>query len=283
MNHRIIRWGVALLVLTVTLCSFTVTASDSTAVDTAGTDMAVADSALNDGSASLAADSENATADTDSVSDGEPRSIPWELILSCLALAAAVAVFLLDRQAIKDAKHALDERINQRKTDIIQLEARLNSLDKALPGKIQAILEDQQETFMAEQERKAREMREELAAKEEELRRRQEEAEAASRPYQPKVYYAAYKDSIKGFAVEYLSDERKPNSTAVIRTCPDGKAEFSLVPDLNPTAFRSIIDACEIVKGSPESYSSIEVVEPGRLALDDDAWVIESKVKIACL
>ena len=83
--------------------------------------------------------------------------------------------------------------------------------------------------------------------------------------------------------MEYLSEDRRANSTAVITTRSDTEAEFALVSDLNPTAFRSIIDACEIVKGSPESYSCIELVEPGKLAREDDAWVVTSKVKIACV
>ena len=220
------------------------------------------------------------TASDDETVERTPLDIPWELVLSCLALAAAVAVFLLDRKAIKEAKHALDERINQRKTDFIQLEARLNSLEKAIPGKVQAILQDQQDAFMAEQERKVRAMQDELAAKEEDLRRQREAEEEASRP---KTYYAAYKESVKGFSVEFLSEEKKANSTAVINTTSKTEGKFSLVPDLNPTAFRSIIDACEVVKGSPENYSSIEIVEPGRVERDDDAWVVVSKVKIACL
>ncbi len=279
MKNNIFRRGIALLFLVMTCCvSFAqadTTKSKASAPDTSTVEEQKSPKA---GDAATKADAK--TAQESEPVEKVPVSIPWELILSCLALAAAAAVYMLDRKAIQEAKNALDERIDQRKTDIRQLETRLNNLDKALPGKVKSILEEQQDAFMAEQERKARALREELAAKEEELRRRQEAEEEASRP---KTYYAAYKESVKGFSVEFLSEEKKANSTAVINTKSKTEAEFSLVPDLNLTAFRSIIDACEVVKGSPENYSSIEVVEPGRLALDDDAWVVVSKVKIACL
>lgn len=279
MNNRIIRWGVALLLL-VTTCCVSFAQADSTQTNTSAQDTTAMTAQDSSNMNNAAAEADSDAAQEDEPVEKTPLNIPWELVLSCLALVAAVAVYLLDQKAIKEAKHALDERINQRKTDFIQLEARLNSLEKALPGKVQAILQDQQDAFMAEQERKVRAMQDELAAKEEDFRRQREAEEEAARP---KTYYAAYKESVKGFSVEFLSEERKANSTAVINTKSKTEAEFSLVPDLNPTAFRSIIGACEVVKGSPENYSSIEIVEPGRVERDDDAWVVVSKVKIACL
>ncbi|MBQ6763318.1 MAG: hypothetical protein IJP49_11265 [Bacteroidales bacterium] len=279
MNNRIIRWGVALLLL-VTMCCVSFAQADTTQTNTSAQDSTTVTAQDSSNMNNAAAEADSNTAQEDEPVEKTPLNIPWELVLSCLALVAAVAVYLLDQKAIKEAKHALDERINQRKTDYFQLEARLNSLEKALPGKVQAILQDQQDAFMAEQERKVRAMQDELAAKEEDFRRQREAEEEAARP---KTYYAAYKESVKGFSVEFLSEERKANSTAVINTKSKTEAEFSLVPDLNPTAFRSIIGACEVVKGSPENYSSIEIVEPGRVERDDDAWVVVSKVKIACL
>lgn len=272
----------AILVLSVAFCSFVAPdKSGDTSVDT--TVKTQSDSA-HSSTTSPKNDAANEPGQNVTATDEKPsRSIPLELILSVLALLAAVAVFLLDQKAIQREKRYLDDRIRQRKNEHLELENRLNKLEKAVPEKVRAVLQEQQDLFVAEQERKMQALREEAAAREEELRRQQEAAEAASRPYESKIYYASYKESVKGFAEDFLSEDKKANSTAVITTLSDDKAEFSLVSDINPMAFRSILDACEVVKGTPENYNTIEVVEPGRLEKDEDAWVVVSKVKIACV
>lgn len=273
------------LVLSVAFCSFT--APDKEEPDVKDTVMTTA----NQGSGSdVGANVKNteankqeneASADNDS---GEPsRSIPIDLILSGLALVAAVAVYLLGRKSLKSQERYLEGRIDHRKTEIQELDGRVGRIEKDIPGRVRAVLQEQQDLFMAEQERKMKAIQEEAAAREEEIRRQQEALEEASKPYVPKVFYATYKESVKGFALDFLTEDKKPKSTVVIKTLSDDKAEFSLVSDLTPTAFRGILDACEIVKGSQESYNVIKQIEPGELRLDDDAWVIVSKVKIACV
>ena len=274
-----------ILVLSVAFCSFAAPDNNETdAKDTAKTSVATPPSGS--GAADVrkveAADANKVRpADTN---EGKPsRSIPVDLILSVLALVAAVAVYVLGRQSLKSQKRYLEARIDQRKTEFLQLDGRVSRIEKDIPGRVRAVLQEQQDLFMAEQERKMQALREEAAAREEEIHRRQEALEEANKPYVPKIYYATYKESVKGFALDFLTEDKKPKSTVVIKTLSDDKAEFSLVSDLTPTAFRGILDACEIVRGSQESYNVIEQVEPGQLKLDDDAWVIVSKVKIACV
>lgn len=252
--------------------------------DTVKTDNAVQSSGSNEGDTMhLEADSTEIKEPVDVNKEKPSHSIPIDLILSGLALVAAVAVYLLGQKSLKAQKRYLEDRINQRKTEFFELDDHVNRIEKDIPGRVRAVLQEQQDLFMAEQERKMQAMREEAAAREEEIRRQQAALEEASKSYVPKTYYATYKESVKGFALDFLTEDKKPKSTVVIKTLSDDKAEFSLVSDLTPTAFRSILDACEIVKGSQESYNVIELVEPGQLKLDEDAWVIVSKVKIACV
>lgn len=269
-----------LLVLSVAFCSFTAPDDkDSDVKDTVITNTANQESV-----SGVGADVMNTAATEQNQNKGKSSSsIPIGLILSGLALVAAVAVYLLGQKSLKSQVRQLDKRISQRKTELLELEGRVSRIEKDIPGRVRAALQEQQDLFMAEQERKMKALQEEVAAQEEAIRRQQEALEDASKPYVPKVFYATYKESVKGFALDFLTEDKKPKSTVIIKTLSDEKAEFSLVSDLTPTAFRGILDACEIVKGSPESYSVIELVEPGQLKLDDDAWVIVSKVKIACV
>jgi len=274
-----------LLVLSVAFCSFAAPDNkESDGQDTAKAAVTQPSYSSDSSDVQHAAAAKAKKAQPANKKEGETtRSIPIDLILSGLALVAAVAAYLLGQKSLRSQRRYLDDRIDQRKAQLLELDGRVSRIEKDIPGRVRAVLQEQQDLFMAEQERKMQALREEAAAREEEIRRQQEALEEASKPYVSKTYYATYKESVKGFALDFLTEDKKPKSTVVIKTLSDDTAEFSLVSDLTPTAFRGILEACEIVKGSQESYNVIEQVEPGQLKLDDDAWVIVSKVKIACV
>ena len=216
------------------------------------------------------------------------KGLDLSLIVSLFAIVFTLTSFVI---ILRKQKALMKEVQHSQKKAEEKLLTQMTRLEGTLPNKIDEIIRLKQSIF-EEQERKKLEIQKEeqmhkqeeenLKKKEEEEEERRREEEA-SRPYPSKTYYANYKASVGGFDEEFCNLERKANSTVVIKTTADDRAVFSLVNGIEPTAFTGILAACEVIQGSPESYSIIETKEPGQLELRDGVWVVTAKVKIACL
>lgn len=99
--------------------------------------------------------------------------------------------------------------------------------------------------------------------------------------YRSRTLYGVFKPKYSGVPSEQLSDVKEDNSTVKIVTDSETEAHVSLVDNLGKTQFANLNDtAVEVVDGNPQSYDRITEVESGRMRLEDEVWVLVSKIKV---
>lgn len=99
--------------------------------------------------------------------------------------------------------------------------------------------------------------------------------------YKSMTWYGVFKPKYSGVPSEQLSDVKEDNSTLKIVTDSETEAHVSLVDNLGKTQFANLNEtAVDVVDGNPQSYDRITEIQAGRMKLEDDVWVVVSKIRV---
>lgn len=97
--------------------------------------------------------------------------------------------------------------------------------------------------------------------------------------HQERFYYGKYEPVNKGFSIKYLKTQPEASSQFVIRLTSETSAEFRLIENISRNVLEGVIDAC-LIDGDLMNFSKVEMVNNGRLTLEDDTWIVVDKAHI---
>lgn len=207
----------------------------------------------------------------DNVKDRDMLTYVIAAFLLVLSLSALVTVFFLFRKVEKLRRS--NEKLNiERKKDYEDLDKQIslvkneNKLIRNKMNELNVALDKLTESVSRPEEPA-------VEVKAEEYKE--------SPRFNSSTFYGVYQSVYNGVLTHKLTRTKDNISTIKIETVSNTVANVSIVENLGNTQFSTMIGtAVEVVEGNPKQYESITQLACGVMELDEDVWVMKTRIKV---